>query len=87
MIDLLLQCLRRSRAGGDFALRLRAAVVADRFGGHRYPAVIRSHRRRQMAITQTLNAKYPHWIQEDWDRFRWINSGNRRRRNLAPLLP
>ncbi len=40
-----------------------------------------------MAITQTLNAKYPDWTQEDWDRFRWINSWNRRRRNLAPLLP
>ena len=25
--------------------------------------------------------------EEDWDRFRWINSWNRRRRNLAPLLP
>ena len=44
-------------------------------------------RRRQMATTQTLNAKYPDWTQEDWDRFRWINSWNRRRRNLAPLLP
>jgi len=40
-----------------------------------------------MAITQTLNAKYPDWNQDDWDRFRWINSWNRRRRNLAPLLP
>ncbi len=40
-----------------------------------------------MAITQTLKAKYPDWTQEDWDRFRWINSWNRRRRNLAPLLP
>jgi hypothetical protein len=40
-----------------------------------------------MAITQALNAKYPDWTQEDWDRFRWINSWNRRRRNLAPLLP
>jgi hypothetical protein len=40
-----------------------------------------------MAITQTLNAKYPDWTQENWDRFRWINSWNRRRRNLAPLLP
>ena len=44
-------------------------------------------RGRQMAITQTLNAKYPDWTQEDWDRFDWINSWNRRRRNLAPLLP
>jgi hypothetical protein len=40
-----------------------------------------------MATTQTLNAKYPDWTQEDWDRFRWINSWNRRRRTLAPLLP
>jgi hypothetical protein len=40
-----------------------------------------------MAITQTLNAKYPDWTQEDWDRFRWINSWNRRRWNLARLLP
>jgi hypothetical protein len=40
-----------------------------------------------MAITQKLNAKYPNWTQEDWDRFRWINSWNRRRRNIAPLLP
>jgi hypothetical protein len=40
-----------------------------------------------MATTQTLQAKYPDWTQEDWDRFRWINSWNRRRRNLAPLLP
>src|ERR1700674_1101607 len=40
-----------------------------------------------MATTQTLNAKYPDWTQEDWVRFRWINSWNRRRRNLAPLLP
>jgi hypothetical protein len=40
-----------------------------------------------MAITQTLNAKYPDWTQEDWDRFYWINAWNRRRRNLAPLLP
>src|ERR1700688_2845171 len=40
-----------------------------------------------MAITQTLNAKYPNWTQEDWDRFRWINSWDRRRRNLAALLP
>jgi hypothetical protein len=40
-----------------------------------------------MAITQTLNAKYPDWTKEDWDRFYWINSWNRRRRNLAPLLP
>jgi hypothetical protein len=34
-----------------------------------------------MAITQT-NVKYPDWNQEDWNRFRWINSWNRRRRNL-----
>ena len=44
-------------------------------------------RGRQMATTQTLNAKYPDWTQEDWDRFGWINSWNRRRRNLAPLMP
>jgi hypothetical protein len=40
-----------------------------------------------MATTQTLNAKYPDWTQEDWDRFHWINSWNRRRRNLASLVP
>jgi hypothetical protein len=40
-----------------------------------------------MAITLTLKDKYPDWTQEDWDRFRWINSWDRRRRNLAPLLP
>ena len=40
-----------------------------------------------MATTLTLNAKYPDWTQEDWDRFHWINSWDRRRRNLAPLLP
>jgi hypothetical protein len=40
-----------------------------------------------MATTLTLNAKYPDWTQEDWDRFHWINSWNRRRRNLAPLFP
>jgi hypothetical protein len=40
-----------------------------------------------MATTQTLNAKYPDWTKEDWDRFHWINSWNRCRRNLAPLLP
>jgi hypothetical protein len=40
-----------------------------------------------MATTLTLNAKYPDWTQEDWDRFHWINMWDRRRRNLAPLLP
>jgi hypothetical protein len=27
-----------------------------------------------MATTLTLNAKYPDWTQDDWDRFHWINS-------------
>jgi hypothetical protein len=40
-----------------------------------------------MATTLTLNAKYPDWTQEDRDRFNWINSWDRRRRNLARLLP
>jgi hypothetical protein len=40
-----------------------------------------------MAITHTLKTKYPNWTQEDWDRFHWINSWDRRRRNLASLLP
>jgi hypothetical protein len=40
-----------------------------------------------MATTLTLNAKYPDWTRDDWDRFRWINSWDRRRRNLAPLFP
>jgi hypothetical protein len=40
-----------------------------------------------MATTPTLNAKYPDWTQEDRDRFDWINSWDRRRRNLARLSP
>jgi hypothetical protein len=28
-----------------------------------------------MAVTQTLNAKYPDWTQEDWDRIRWSGTG------------
>ena len=40
-----------------------------------------------MATTQTLNAKYSDWTQEDRERFDWINSWDRRRRNLAPLSP
>ena len=40
-----------------------------------------------MATTQTLNEKYPNWTPEDRARFDWINSWDRRRRNLARLMP
>lgn len=40
-----------------------------------------------MATTQTLNAKYPNWTPEDWERFYWINSWDRRKRIRAPLVP
>jgi hypothetical protein len=83
----LTDCLCRPRSRDDFALRLHAANLVGRGGDYAFAAVIQFHRRKQLATTQTLNAKYPDWTQEDWDRFRWINSWNRRRRNLAPLLP
>jgi hypothetical protein len=40
-----------------------------------------------MATTLTLNDKYPDWNDEDWKRYHWLNSWDRRRRNLAPLVP
>jgi hypothetical protein len=40
-----------------------------------------------MATTLTLNEKYPNWDEEDWKRFNWLNSWDKRRRNLARLIP